>query len=970
MKKLFVLCLIAAACALGVRGSRIISLNSLDGSAQWQLMRQADASGKTGADLSKAGCGMDGAVEAIVPGTTFASFVAAGREENPEWGDNIYRVDETWYNCPMWYRTEFPTPAVSAKERVWLHFDNTHRYASVYVNGVRVSGTDSSDRDVKGHMLRSRFDVTSLLVKDGDNAVAVLITDPDPKKRRTDMAYVNWCSPSYSSAAGWDWMPYVPGRLAGITGNVYLRVTGDVLIEHPWVRSALPSDNTAELTVKTGLYNTGKQSVLVTLRGKITPGDISFEKTYTVTAGVNREIIWDKSVFKSLVMDNPQLWWPNGYGEQNLYSCHLECLVNGKVSDSRDVTFGIRKYEYEKVNNSSNQPVWRFKVNGKPVYLKGGNWGISEYLLRCHGEEYEEKILLHKDMNFNMIRLWSGCVTDDEFYDYCDRHGIMVWDDFWIVFSYFGVSEKDVFKENALDKVRRLRNHPSIALWCGANECHPEDELDQYLANLIATEDGNDRMYKPCSNDDGLSGSGWWMNRTPDDYFGSAANAMAFATPPYPFTDTSGYGLRSELGMGTFPQYESVELFMPEDKHWPLPDDETLKNVDDNTWNHHFFGKEGAQANPADYKKSVNEQYGASYGLQEFCEKAQLLNIECMKGMFEAWNDKMWNDASGLLIWMSNPAYPSFLWQTYDYYHDATGAYWGAKHACEHHHIQWNSRTGSVKVINTSGSDMAGFTASAQVYDLSGRELAECARSASVSVPLASKSEAFVLSPKGNATAGIRFVRLTLADGSGNVVSENFYWHNCASTYDYRALASMPAATVECSVSANNDEADSYTVTLHNNSDAVAFATRIRLVNPVTGERILPVFMSDNFVTLMPRETRRIKVSAPVEQLGQGADVLVKQFRHPEFAGASFSGAGLEDVKADGIGNYFSARAMGNRQLLLDWGGGDARHVRVYTPQGALAANCHMRAGGMLNLPSAGIYFVIAGDDSRKVAVR
>ena len=970
MKKLFVLCLIAAACALGVRGSRIISLNSLDGSVQWQLIRQADAAGKTGVDLSKAGCGMTGAIEAIVPGTTFASFVAAGREENPEWGDNIYNVDETWYNCPMWYRAEFPTPAIAAKERVWLHIDNTHRYASVYFNGVRISGSDGSERDIKGVMLRFSADVTSLLNRDGNNAVAVLITDPDPKKKRTDMAYVNWCSPSYSSAAGWDWMPYVPGRLSGITGNVYLRVTGDVRIENPWVRSALPTNETAELTIKTGLHNAGKQAVIVKLRGKITPGDISFEKDLTVSSGITREVTYTKSDLRQLVLDNPRLWWPNGYGEQNLYTCHLECLVNGKVSDSRDVTFGIRKYEYEKVSNSENQPVWRFKVNGKPVYLKGGNWGISEYLLRCHGEEYEEKILLHKDMNFNMIRLWAGCVTDDEFYDYCDRHGIMVWDDFWMVHSIFDVSEPDVFKENARDKVLRLRNHPSIALWCGANESHPNDDLNGFLSNLIATEDGNDRMYKPCSNDDGLSGSGWWMNRTPDDYFGSAANAMAFANPPYPFSDTSGYGLRSELGMGTFPNYESVVLFMPEDKHWPLPDDETLKNVDNTTWNHHFFGKEGTQANPADYKKSVNQQYGESSGLQEFCEKAQLLNIECMTGMYEAWNDKLWNDASGLLIWMSNPAYPSFLWQTYDYYHDATGAYWGAKHACEHRHIQWNSRTGSVKVINTSGSDMAGYTAKAQVYDISGHELTECARSVSVNVPSASKNEAFNLSVKGNATAGIRFIRLTLTDSSGNVVSENFYWHNCASKYNYRALASMPAATVECSVSANKDEAGRYTLTLRNTSDAVAFATRIRLVNPVTGDRILPVFMSDNFVTLMPHETRHISVDAPVEQLQNGADVLVKQFRHPEANGASIDAAGIESVRSDASDIDFSAHSIGNGQLVLEWAGGETRHVRVYNLQGMQVVNCRMCSGETLDLPSEGVYFVIAGIVTRKVAVK
>lgn len=84
-----------------------------------------------------------------------------------------------------------------------------------------------------------------------------------------------------------------------------------------------------------------------------------------------------------------------------------------------------------------------------------------------------------------------------------------------------------------------------------------------------------------------------------------------------------------------------------------------MKNDDDNVWNKHFFGKEASNANPVNYKNSVNTQYGESSGLEEFCEKAQMLNLEVMKGMYEAWNDKMWNDAAGLLIWMSHPAYPS-----------------------------------------------------------------------------------------------------------------------------------------------------------------------------------------------------------------------------------------------------------------------------------------------------------------------
>ena len=961
---------VAAAASLPGIGAERISLNSIDGSAPWQVARQVDVMGRTGAYLSTPGNVMEGAVPALVPGTTFASFVAAGREENPEWGDNIYLVDETWYNRPMWYRVEFPTPAINPGQRVWLHFDNTHRYASFYFNGTKISGTIGTARDVKGHMQRSRFDVTDLLASDGNNAVAVLITDPDQKKTRDpSQTYVNWCSPSYMSAAGWDWMPYVPGRLAGITGNVYLRVTGDAVLEDPWVRSELPADDLAELWVKTGVRNAADKAVSVTLRGTITPGDISFEKSVALGAGETGEVVFDKSVFEQFTIRNPRLWWPNGYGAPNLYNCRLECVVDGEISDTRDVTFGIRKYEYEKVANSEGYPVWRFKINGKPVYLKGGNWGISEYLLRCHGEEYDTKIRRHEDMNFNMIRLWAGCVTDDEFYDYCDRRGIMVWDDFWMVFSFFGVSERDVFCANALDKVRRLRNHPCIALWCGANETHPDDELDNYLSELIATEDGNDRMYKPCSNDDGLSGSGWWMNRTPDEHFESAANALAFGDNAYRFTDTSGYGLRSELGMGTFPQYESVDLFMPGDKQWPLPDDETLGKVDDTTWNHHFYGKEGSQADPAKYKRTVNSQYGESQSLQEFCEKSQLLNIECMKGMFEAWNDKLWNDASGLLIWMSNPAYPSFLWQTYDYYHDATGAYWGAKHACEHWHIQWNTRTGSVKVINTSGSDLTGCTASASVYDITGRCLTECARTAAVNVAAASKEEAFILSPAGNAAAGVRFVRLTLTDAVGNTLSENLYWHNCADKYDYRALAAMPAAQLQCEVAPVPGEETRFTVTLENVSEAVAFATRLRVVNPVTGERILPVFMSDNFVTLMPGETRDIMVEAPAELLRQGADVLVKQFRHPEFKGAS-TAAGLDAVCADADAGNLRVYSSGNRELTVGWDGGGTRRVRVFSPDGMVVADRIIDSTGTFMLPTGGIYIVAVGDMTRKIVVK
>lgn len=213
------------------------------------------------------------AVEGVVPGIVFTAYVNAGREENPDYGDNIYRVDERFYSRPFWYRTEFDTPAGYGKDkRVWLQFDNINRYADFYFNGVKLSGTPESTRDVSGHMMRSRYDVTPYLAADGRNAVAVLITDADQKKTRTDKGpYGVACSPSYLAGAGWDWMPYVPGRLNGITGHVSVEVTGDVVMVDPWVRSTLPSVDTAELTISTGLSNTSEKMRRITLEATVTP---------------------------------------------------------------------------------------------------------------------------------------------------------------------------------------------------------------------------------------------------------------------------------------------------------------------------------------------------------------------------------------------------------------------------------------------------------------------------------------------------------------------------------------------------------------------------------------------------------------------------------------------------------------------------------------------------------------------------
>ncbi|MFT3903018.1 MAG: glycoside hydrolase family 2 TIM barrel-domain containing protein [Niabella sp.] len=866
-----------------------VSLNSSD-SHVWQIKPLADLK-NPGTEISTPGFNISGYVNGVVPGTVFTAYVDAGIVSDPNYADNIYKVDESLFNRPFWYRTEFELPASYKKgQRVWLHFDNTNRYADFYFNGVKLSGPPTSTKDVSGHMLRTKYDITDLIKTSGKNAIAVLITDADQKKARDSKeSFGVTASPTYLSGAGWDWMPYVPGRLAGITGNVYLKITGDVVMQDPWVRSQLESNDIAYLFFSSELKNASAEKKEAVISGVIQPGDIKFSRKVTINAGAVSTVYMNKNDVAKFLVNNPKLWWPNGYGDPNLYNCKLTCTVDGIVSDEKEINFGIKKYEYQFVKNAAGWPVMNFFINGQKIYVKGGNWGMSEYLLRCHGEEYETKIRLHKDMNYNMIRLWTGCVTDDEFYDYCDKHGIMVWDDFWLYVAYNDVASDEDFKVNALDKVKRLRNHPSIALWCGANETHPKPELDNYLSAIVAQEDHNDRMYKSSSNQDGLSGSGWWGNQPPRHHFETSGSNLAWNKPAYPYGSDRGYGLRSEIGTATFPTYESIIKFIPKNKLWPLPTDEELKDSDSTVWNKHFFGKEASNANPINYKKAVNTQFGESRNLEEFCEKAQLLNIEVMKGMYEAWNDKMWNDAAGILIWMSQSAYPSFVWQTYDYYYDATGSYWGAKIACEPLHVQWNASNNSIKAVNTTSYDLKNATVKAIVYNINGKEMPELGKSAKIDVPASNIAEAFRLAfdtdnQTGTGLTPLHFIKLELRDAEGKLLSENFYWRNGVKELDYTALNSLPAANLSCTLVGKESVSGTMklTLSLKNNARTVAFANRLRLVNKKTGERVLPLIMSENYITLMPGEEKIISMEADAQMLKGGADVLLKQYKQAE----------------------------------------------------------------------------------------
>ncbi|WP_078351223.1 discoidin domain-containing protein [Mucilaginibacter pedocola] len=674
----------------------VFYLNDTNSQITWKVKAQADM-GADSLKLYKNGYATQDWVKAVVPGTVFASYVAAGLEKDPNFGDNIYKVDKIKYDRDFWYRTEFDVPANFNKEKIWLNFKGINRKADIYLNGTKIGALD-------GFMQRGVYDVTKLVSKTVPNTLAVLVVCPQNP-------LVNYASPTYIPSASWDWMPYVPGLNSGITDDVYLSNTGALSIKDPWIRTELPTNARAEVSIALQVKNSTNTFQSGVISGVISPGNIAFEQKIFVGANSTADVKLDTRRFPQLIINGPKLWWPNGYGDPNLYTCKLNVKLGDAVSDSKEVKFGIKKYSYDTVGR-----VLHVYVNGTKIFLKGGNWGMAEYMLRCRGAEYDTKVKLHKEMNFNIIRNWIGSTTDEEFYDACDKYGMMVWDDFWLNSIPNLPNDVNTFNANAIEKIKRFRNHPSIAIWCGDNEGDPMPPLNNWLREDIATYDGGDRHYQPNSHAGNLTGSGPWTNFDPRWYFSRFPNG---------FGGNPGWGLRSEIGTAVFTNVESFKKFIPADKLWPRNE----------MWNLHFFGPSAGNAGPDRYDDGINNRYGKATGIEDYCRKAQLLNIEVNKAMYEGWEDNMWEDASGILTWMSQSAYPSLVWQTYDYYYDLTGAYWGAKKACEPLHIQWNPVNNAIKIINTTGDNAAGLTASAEVYNTDGLPVKEYALSKTVDVP-------------------------------------------------------------------------------------------------------------------------------------------------------------------------------------------------------------------------------------------
>jgi Exo-beta-D-glucosaminidase Ig-fold domain/Glycosyl hydrolases family 2/F5/8 type C domain len=801
----------------------------------WRVERDSLVSAN-GEAISQPGFSDRGWLAATVPGTVLASYYNAGAIPDPNYGANQLMISDSFFYADFWYRNEFTAPPLPAGRRMWLHFDGINWKADVYLNGEFLGR-------IEGAFQRGRFDVTGRIRPGQKNALAVRIeknatpgtvhekTAESPGKNGGPLGADN---PTFHASVGWDWIPTIRGRNTGIWNKVYLTTAGAVTLEDPAVTTklALPDLSRAQVTIEATLHNYGQARITGSFTGRF--GEDGFGHSVTLDAGETR------TTTQLLDLRNPRLWWPNGYGNPNLYPVDLRFEIAGKASDSLSFQAGVRQFTY-----SEESGALRIWINGKRFVPRGGNWGFSEAMLRYRAREYDAAVRYHRDMNFTMIRNWVGQTGDDAFYEACDRYGIVVWQDFWLANPADGPEPDDpqMFLRNVKDTVLRIRNHPSIGLYCGRNEGLPPRVLDDGMRAILADLDPA-AHYISSSADGPVSGRGPYRAMPGAWYFAERA------TPK----------LHSEMGMPNVPPLESLHAMMAAADSWP----QAL------TWGLHDFTAAGAQ-DGASFRDRVEHSYGGADNLADWVALAQFVNYEGYRAMFEAQS----RNRMGLLLWMTHPAWPSFVWQTYDYYLEPTAAYFGAKKGSEALHIQWNPVTETIEVVNYSGAAAAGLTAKAELRNMNGAVLWK--KEMPLDSPEDSTTSCFPIEYPVGLTP-VHFVRLELVRG-GQVVSQNFYWRGLEQD-NFRALRELPPVPVEANTQAQRSH-DRWLLNtvLHNSAALPAIMVRLKAVGAASGGRILPAIYSDNYIALMPGERRTIQTElAERDTRGEKPKIIIEGF--------------------------------------------------------------------------------------------
>ena len=814
-----------------------------------------------GEEISKPGFSTEKWYPALVPGTVLGALVRDKVYRDIFVGKNFELIPAEPFQGSWWYRAEFMVADDPAHNIIRLEFDGINYRANIWLNGKPVAAADKA----AGAFRRFDFDVTGLLKPGAKNALAVEIFPPQPGDLAIGFV---------------DWNPKPPDKNMGLWREVRVMRTGDVSLHFPFVQSKVDLDTLeeAKLEISAEVRNNSQKKVTGVLEGQVET--ILFSKSVELGPLETKKIVFSPADTPQLVIQNPRLWWTHDFGNPELYNLRLSFKTGDAVSDSQDVRFGIRE-----VSDYFNEDGYRgYKLNGKKILIRGGGW-VDDLLLDNKFKKVEAEVKYARHMNLNTLRLEGFWGTSENLYNLCDENGIFLmagWSCQWEWENYFGKPTDDfggikspedikLAAQSWKDQVKWLRNHPSIFVWLEGSDLLPRPELErEYIQILSADDPTRPSLISAGGKVSALTGKSGVKMNGPYDY----------VPPNYWYVDTKNggaFGFNTETGPGPqVPPLESIKKMIPAKNLWPIND----------IWNYHCARGE---FNTLDrYNEAMAKRLGAPQSLEEYNLKAQFLNYEGMRAMFEAFEANKFT-ATGIIQWMYNSAWPKLWWQLYDYYLMPNGAFYGARKACEPVHILYNYGTREIVLVNNSLSGVDDLRASIKVsnFDLTDKFSKEL----SVSLAPVESQRIFTL-PDLLGLSQTYFVDLRLYDKSGAPVSNNFYglstkpdildeaktdWF-VTPAKDYADLAelnALPPVRLKANHRFTKEGGKGVVmVELENPTPHLAFMVELSLLKDKSGESVLPIFWEDNYLSLWPGEKRTLRGTFSVEDLGGEKAVL------------------------------------------------------------------------------------------------
>lgn len=803
----------------------------------WYVQRSSLIRGN-GFDLTSKNIQKKEWYRATVPSTVMGVLTGNGLYGNIFSGKNYSEIDKGQFDDSWWYLTEFSLPTLKPGQHVTLIFNGISYYANIWLNGELIASRDS----IFGPFRRFEFDITSHIQKNNKLAVEVFKAQPGD----FNLGFV-------------DWNPRPSDENMGLWRDVLIQVTGNVNLNNTFVQSKLNTGTLKEasLTLRTTLRNYAGKPVDGFLRGKIENRDFSYP--VHLEGKTTRELVLTPDQVYSLLIKNPRLWWCNNMGSPELYKLQLWFESGGFITDSDEVTFGIR--DIECYTNSMGYK--GFKLNGKEILIKGAGW-TDDIFLRDSAASLETQVQYAKHLNLNTLRFESFWGNTDEIYSLCDKYGLLAmvgWSCQWEWEEYLGKpcddfggiqsdSDMDLALKSYRDQILWLRNHPSIFVWLvGSDKC-PRPELEVKYQELFNNLDNRPYLASAGTRASTVSGpTGVKMN-----------GPYEFVAPVYWYVDKvngGAFGFNTETGPGPqVPVMESLRKMLPGDKLWP-PND---------TWDYHCTHSKEAFNTMNVFNHALEERYGKAANLEDYLLKSDAQSYEAVKAMFEAFRSRI-PVATGIIQWMLNSAWPSLYWHLYDYYLEPSAAYYAVRKANQPVQLIYDYGDNSVYAVNETLKAASDYTASVTLLDINSKPVFHKELHLNLG-PV--KSEKLIVL---DSIQGTVFLNLRLSGPNGKPVAGNFCWINgkpdefdwekttwaytpMKAYTDFRALNSLAESEIKAVYDVkDNGDKEIINVSLTNTSDKIAFFVSLALYDN-NGERIKPVFWDDNYLSLLPGEKR------------------------------------------------------------------------------------------------------------------